>query len=142
MAHVPCSDNKIPPSPLFKWMAFGCLFLIAAFISGCAGQTPEEKKPAFEQVGLASYYAEKFHGRRTASGERYDRQALTAAHPTLPFDTMVTVKNTRNNRSVTVRINDRGPHIKGRIIDLSYAAARQLGMIRNGVVRVRITIAP
>lgn len=89
---------------------------------------------------MASFYANRLHGRRTASGERYDKNAFTAAHRDLPFGTRVRVVNLKNNRSVEVRINDRGPHRKGRIIDLSHAAARQLGMLKAGVVRVEISL--
>jgi rare lipoprotein A len=99
---------------------------------------PKHTPRYHEQVGRASYYGKKFQGRRTASGERYDMRALTAAHPRLPFGTVVTVTNMKNGRSVKVRINDRGPFIKGRIIDLSYAAARKLGMLSKGVARVRV----
>ncbi|MFZ1984595.1 MAG: septal ring lytic transglycosylase RlpA family protein, partial [Desulfatitalea sp.] len=91
---------------------------------------------------LASYYAHKFHGRRTASGERYNENAMTAAHRRLAFGTRVTVHNVENGRAVEVRINDRGPHRKGRIIDLSYGAARQLGMLKDGVARVKIRASP
>jgi rare lipoprotein A len=94
----------------------------------------------FHQTGSATYYSDKFQGRKTASGERYDRALLTAAHRSLPFGTMVRVTNLGNNRSVTVRINDRGPHKRSRIIDLSAAAARQIGMLRSGVARVGIEI--
>lgn len=86
---------------------------------------------------VASFYGGKHHGRKTASGERFNQHALTAAHRTLPFGTRVRVSHA--GRSVVVRINDRGPFVKGRTIDLSYAAARQLGMIGKGVVRVSIT---
>lgn len=82
--------------------------------------------------GIASWYGPRFHGRRTASGERFDMRALTAAHPTLPFGTVVRVENPESGRSVDVRINDRGPHIKARIIDLSRAAARALGLLDVG----------
>ena len=77
--------------------------------------------------GMASYYADRFHGRRTASGESFDKSALTAAHPTLPFGSLVRVTNPRNGQQVVVRINDRGPFSGGRVIDLSRAAAEQLG---------------
>jgi rare lipoprotein A len=83
--------------------------------------------------GLASWYGEKFHGRRTASGERFDMNALTAAHPSLPFGTRVLVRNARNGREVEVRINDRGPHTGGRIIDISRAAAQAIGLVQAGV---------
>ena len=91
---------------------------------------------------MASYYGRNFHGRRTASGERYDMGALTAAHPDLAFGTRVEVTNLRNGRKVMVRINDRGPFVKGRIIDLSYAAAKQIGMLSQGVVKVSIRVMP
>ncbi|MEL6487108.1 MAG: septal ring lytic transglycosylase RlpA family protein [Pseudomonadota bacterium] len=88
----------------------------------------------------ASYYGKRFHGRLTANGERFDMNAMTAAHKTLPFGTRVLVTNPANGRSVTVRINDRGPFIPGRTIDLSRAAAQAIGMIRKGHARVRLDI--
>ncbi|MEL6738024.1 MAG: septal ring lytic transglycosylase RlpA family protein [Pseudomonadota bacterium] len=88
----------------------------------------------------ASYYGKRFHGRRTANGERFDMNAMTAAHKTLPFGTRVLVTNPANGRSVTVRINDRGPFIRGRAIDLSRAAAEELGIIRRGHARVQLDI--
>ncbi len=92
------------------------------------------------QVGYASYYADKFHGRTTACGEIYDRNKYTAAHRSLPCGTIVKVVNLENGKSVVVRINDRGPFVRGRIIDLSYAAAKKIDMIRKGVVKVRIEV--
>lgn len=89
--------------------------------------------------GLASWYGIGFHGRRTASGERFDMHALTAAHPWLPFGTRVLVRNPVNGRSIVVRINDRGPHVAGRIIDLSHAAARALGLLGWGTKSVVVT---
>ena len=94
----------------------------------------------YEERGIASYYGKKFHGRRTASGERFNMHELTAAHRTLPFGTVVRVKNLNNGREVRVRINDRGPFKKGRIIDLSRAAAKKLNMIEAGVAPVRIKV--
>jgi rare lipoprotein A len=91
-------------------------------------------------VGMASYYARKFHGRKTASGERFDMHKLTAAHRTLPFGTRVRVTNLRNGRSATVRINDRGPYTRGRIIDLSYAAAKEIGLIEAGTAKVKVEV--
>lgn len=98
----------------------------------------------YVEEGEASYYAPSFHGRRTASGEKYDRWALTAAHRTLPFDTYVRVTDKQSGKSVIVRINDRGPHKAGRIIDLSEKAAQELGMIARGVgiVRIEVTQIP
>ena len=90
--------------------------------------------------GKASWYGSSFHGRRTANGERYNQYALTAAHRSLPFGTRVKVTNVNNGRSVVVRINDRGPFIKGRVIDLSTAAASNIGMIHHGVVPVRLQV--
>jgi rare lipoprotein A len=90
--------------------------------------------------GLASWYGQPHHGRRVASGEIYNMHRLTAAHRTLPFDTIVRVQNKRNGREVDVRINDRGPFVKGRIIDLSYAAAKVLDMLQPGIAPVRLKI--
>ncbi len=92
----------------------------------------------YTQEGTASYYGRELHGRRTSSGERFSKHKLTAAHPTLAFGTMVKVTNLDNGKSVTVRINDRGPSTKKRIIDVSYAAAKKLGMIAAGTAQVRI----
>jgi rare lipoprotein A len=92
-------------------------------------------------TGLASVYAAKFHGRETTSGEIFDAEDLTAAHRTLPFGTRVRVHSLRSGRSVVVRINDRGPHIAGRVIDLSPAAARAL-RFRTGLIRVRLEVLP
>lgn len=92
------------------------------------------------QTGMASYYADRFHGRSTASGELYDKTLFTAAHKTLPFGTMVWVKNLKTQDSVQVKINDRGPHVKGRIIDVSKAAAKELKMIKSGKVKVEIWV--
>jgi rare lipoprotein A len=89
--------------------------------------------------GPASYYGKGLHGRPTASGERFDKNALTAAHPSLPFGACVRVEVVKTGASVEVRINDRGPYTGGRIIDVSEAAARRLGMLEAGVARVRLT---
>jgi peptidoglycan lytic transglycosylase len=99
------------------------------------------KVPAWHRLrGFATWYGEHFHGRKTASGETYDMNAMTACHPTLPFGSVVRVKNLRNHRSVVVRITDRGDLIKGRIIDLSYAAAQQLKMTEAGVAPVALEV--
>lgn len=90
--------------------------------------------------GVASYYASHFHGRRTASGERFDMAAMTAAHRTLPFGSKVRVTNPANGRSVVVRINDRGPFTRGRTIDVSHAAAERLGLIARGHGRVELAL--
>jgi rare lipoprotein A len=88
--------------------------------------------------GTASYYGPGFHGRRTANGERFNMHALTAAHRSLPFGTRLKVTNQKNGRSVVVRVNDRGPFHGNRIIDLSRGAAAQIGMVHDGLARVRI----
>lgn len=92
------------------------------------------------QEGKASYYADKFEGRPTASGEKYRHNQLTAAHKTLPFGTIVRVTNTANDKTVEVRINDRGPYVEGRVIDLSKSAADKLGMLTQGIADVKIEI--
>jgi rare lipoprotein A len=109
-----------------------------AVLIGCGTRPDGIREPRYEAVGLASYYGARFHGRRTASGERYDMHDLTAAHPVLEFGSRVEVTNLKNGRTVRVRINDRGPFRRGRIIDLSYAAAKRIGMLARGVVRVRV----
>ncbi|MFP4526945.1 MAG: septal ring lytic transglycosylase RlpA family protein [Candidatus Kapaibacterium sp.] len=90
--------------------------------------------------GKASYYADKFHGRKTANGEIYDHRNLTAAHRSLPFGTMVRVINLENGKSVIVKINDRGPFVRGRVIDLSRAAAEAIDMIHIGVCEVEVIV--
>lgn len=107
-----------------------------------AGSRPEgsNKPQRFLLVseGKASYYANQFHGKKTANGETFDMNELTAAHPSLPFGTRVRVTNLRNGRDVIVRINDRGPFVKGRIIDLSAEAAKEIGLFRAGTAQVRV----
>jgi len=98
--------------------------------------------PTLRQVGRASWYGGPHQGRRTADGERFDEGALTAAHRSLPFNSWVLVRNLENNRIAVVRINDRGPYIKGRIIDLTRRAAEELGMKKDGLDRVRIEQIP
>jgi rare lipoprotein A len=120
-----------------------CLCMLV-FLTACSGQNRPVVHPsarASELEGLASYYAEPYHGRRTASGEVFDTyKAMTAAHRTLPFNTVVRVQNMANGKAVQVRINDRGPFIAGRIIDLSVRAARAIDMLRSGVVLVTLQI--
>ena len=108
-------------------------------LTACATTSKTTSRPAGE-VGVASYYAKALNGRRTASGERYDQQALTAAHRRLPFGSRVRVTNLENGRSVVVRINDRGPFVEKRVIDLSYAAARELQFISRGTTKVRLEV--
>ena len=93
---------------------------------------------SYDKIGIASWYGKRFHGRRTANGEIYDMNALTAAHPTLPMPTRVRVTNLENGRQLVLRVNDRGPFVNGRIIDVSRRAARLLGFERKGIARVRV----
>lgn len=113
------------------------LFISTIFSTFSSAQTEEVKTVEY---GKASYYGTKFHGRQTASGEIYNQFALTAAHKTLPLGTVVKVTNAQNNKSVIVKINDRGPYIKGRVIDLSTKAAEILGYRHKGTAYVKIEI--
>lgn len=99
---------------------------------------PLQSHDGFVQTGTASWYGPDFHGKRTSNGEIYDMHAMTAAHKTLPLGVFVKVRNRENGEEAVVRVNDRGPFVKGRIIDLSYAAARELGVVQNGTAPVRI----
>ncbi len=99
---------------------------------------PHKNAPRYEAEGRASYYAHKFHGRKTSSGEIFNMHEMTAAHRTLPFGTLVKVTNLTNKKSVVVKINDRGPFKKDRLIDVSLEAAKRLGMIGPGIAKVRI----
>jgi rare lipoprotein A len=110
--------------------------VLLTFLAGCA--THDIDPRGYDETGTASFYGARHQGKRTASGERFDQHAMTAAHRQLPFGTRVLVTNLANNRKVEVRINDRGPHTRGRLIDLSHAAAEQLGMIGSGSARVRV----
>jgi rare lipoprotein A len=124
------------------------MFLCAlTVLTGCARKTsahvPSPVKPArigATEIGIASWYGLPYNGRHSANGEIYDMQKLTAAHRSLPFDTWVEVTNLVNQKRVDVRITDRGPFVKGRIIDLSLAAAREIDMVQSGIVRVRIKV--
>ncbi|WP_439108978.1 septal ring lytic transglycosylase RlpA family protein [Halomonas flagellata] len=131
------------PPPAFR---LTMLLLAVVLLVGCAGRGGHQagvEAPAgwTGEQGQASYYADRYHGRRTASGEHYDREALTAAHRTLPFGTRVRVTHLGNGRETVVRINDRGPFVGGRVIDLSRRAAEELGMVRSGTAAVRLSPA-
>lgn len=116
------------------------LALSAGACAGGAAPTPEPVRPGWSETGRASWYGPGFHGRATASGEIYDMEAMTAAHPWLPFGTVVRVENRENRRVAVVRINDRGPFARGRILDVSRAAARKLGLLGPGTAEVRVTV--
>jgi rare lipoprotein A len=115
--------NKSSILPLLS-----CCFLVACQTLGSG------------MAGKASYYAHQYHGRPTASGEPYNMYAMTAAHPSLPFGTLLHVTNLQNGRSVVVRVNDRGPYKAGRVVDVSLAAAEQLGLILPGTAEVRLEV--
>ena len=111
------------------------LSCLASLLASCGGS-----KSAFTQSGQGSYYADKFAGKPTASGAPYRPGKLTAAHNTLPFGTKIKVTNTRTGRSVKVTVNDRGPHVKGRIVDLSKKAANKIGLVDAGVAPVQLKV--
>lgn len=142
-------------------------FLMSVFMAGCSSaprygnqtvpgnpqkpartqpssQIPVEKLPELSYqrswIGLSSWYGEDFHGKKTANGEIFDMYALTAAHRTLPLGTLIRVTNLENNRSVVVKVNDRGPYVEGRILDLSYGAAKALGFENMGIAKVHIQV--
>ena len=104
-----------------------------------AGKDRSESLELYE-IGIASYYGRRFHGRRTASGEAFDMHRLTAAHRLLSFGTVLQVTNLSNGKSVKVRVNDRGPYVGGRVLDLSWAAAERIGMLHCGLAKVRIDV--
>jgi rare lipoprotein A len=126
------------------------LLLALLFLDGCGTSIPRfTSRPRagvtissgeHQLAGIASYYADEFHGRTTSNGETYDMHSLTAAHRTLPFDTTVRVTNLDNGLSVVVRINDRGPFKDDRVIDLSLGAAKKIGLITNGTAPVKLEI--
>ena len=134
--------------PLFtglpRMRAVFALLVITLFMPGCAKHkkisTPLSVKPGQKQNGIASWYGVPYHGRRAANGEVYDMHLMTAAHRTWPFDTLVQVTNLTNQRTVDVRITDRGPFVKGRIIDLSRAAAEEIAMIGPGTAKVELRV--
>src|SRR5450631_3901114 len=132
----------------FALLALVVTLLAVLLLTGCSHRAAHVNTPlaparlGTTETGVASWYGFPYHGRRAASGEIYDMQQLTAAHRRLPFHTWVEVTNLSNGKQVDVRINDRGPFIKGRILDLSQAAARDIDMLRAGTARVRLKVIP
>jgi len=118
--------------------ALGAALVACVLFSGAAEAGPHKK--SVSMAGQASWYGSQHHGRRTASGERFNMNAMTAAHRSLPFGTKVRVTNRRNGKSVVVRINDRGPFAGGRVIDLSRSAASAIGMLGSGVAPVTLSV--
>ncbi len=123
---------------LRQWWKIPALSALAIGLVLQAAPASAEYQKTFQQHGKASYYARRLHGQKTASGEVLDNSRLVASHKTLPLGSRVRVTNLRNNRSVTVRITDRGPYARGRIIDLSQAAASQIGLLQAGVAQVQL----
>ena len=119
------------------WRLFSACALLT-LLAGCASHGTDIDPRGYNETGGASYYGAKHQGKRTASGERFDQNSLTAAHRNLPFGTRLLVTNLGNDKTVVVRVNDRGPHTRGRLIDLSRKAAQQLGMLGSGVAQVRV----
>ena len=120
-----------------------CLILVSCTSkrdTGSYGYGDPKSVDGYTQTGIASWYGDKEHRNKTASGERFSRYAYTAAHKSLPFGTVVRVTNLENGKDVVVNINDRGPFIRGRIIDLSYASAKSIGLIRTGTARVKVEV--
>ncbi|TMP75505.1 septal ring lytic transglycosylase RlpA family protein [Pseudoalteromonas sp. S1608] len=124
---------------LIKFVFISVLLVILTACSTAPSNINNQQRDVAEQ-GKASFYADKYHGRLTASGERFSQQAATAAHLKLPFGTRVNVTNIANNKSVVVRINDRGPYIRGRIIDLSKAMFKKIADPKVGVIDVSVTV--
>ena len=124
---------------LIKFVFISVLLVILTACSTAPSNINNQQRDVAEQ-GKASFYADKYHGRTTASGERFSQQTATAAHLKLPFGTRVKVTNIANNKSVVVRINDRGPYIRGRIIDLSKAMFKKIADPKVGVIDVTVTV--
>jgi len=125
------------------WLAITCALVLAFAACGSSKPTGKKSTPAARsgvQFGKASWYGGKWHGRLTANGETYNKRTMTAAHKKLRFNTRVRVTNLKNGRSVILRINNRGPYAKGRIIDVSELAAEKLGMVEAGVVPCKVEI--
>jgi rare lipoprotein A (peptidoglycan hydrolase) len=123
----------------FLWIPV--MFLAAQSIDApLVARSNEPVKPLKTWVGNASWYGNDFDGKKTANGEEFDSEALTAAHPNLPFGSIVRVVNTRNGKFEVVRINDRGPYQEGREIDVSYRVARKIGLTHAGVIKVRLEL--
>jgi rare lipoprotein A len=122
----------------------GVALAVCMALSGCGGKKrvhqPTVARPGSTETGIVSWYGHPYHGRRAANGEIYDMEKMTAAHRTLPFGTWVRVTNLENNQTVDVRIIDRGPFAKGRILDLSHAAAVSIALIGPGIAKVKITV--
>ena len=135
--------SKTSRDALHTGFIYVLILTAALFLHGCSSHrnyTHQHDIPVYSEYGKASYYSMKFQSKKTASGERFDNNGMTAAHNSLPFGTKVLVTNIHNGRTVVVTINDRGPHIRGRIIDLSRAAFAKIENLKRGITEVRITV--
>lgn len=132
--------RKCAAAAIACWMILFASFFFAASCSSKRVAVARPRAVGFSETGIASWYGEPYHGRRTANGEVYDMHRWTAAHRTMPFNTWIEVRNLNSGKTVHVRINDRGPFIEGRIIDLSRAAAEKIDMMQSGIARVRLTV--
>jgi len=132
--------EKTPHYFLRFFLTSLALSLLSLGIAGCSSQAKKHYSSAYQESGKASFYADKYQGRTTANGERFNQQARTAAHKTLRFGTWVKVTNRNNGRSIVVRINDRGPFVRGRIIDLSKSAFSAIANPRLGVIDVVVEV--
>jgi rare lipoprotein A len=141
---IPASGSAVisPSRPRGRWGVVNVACVLALSVAACAHRGPPAGAvaPGWRQEGLATWYGEPYHGRRTASGEVYDMYGVSAAHPSLPFGTEARVTRSDTGAAVEVRINDRGPFVGGRIIDLSYGAARRIGLDRDGVAPVLVEV--
>jgi rare lipoprotein A len=123
-----------------KWAIIAIALAMAPVLTTDEPAHAQRAQPVYVQQGAASWYGPGFHGRKTASGDRFDQHELTAAHKKLPLGTKATVTNLKNGKTVEVEINDRGPYVGGRILDLSKAAAERLGMKKAGTTPVRLVV--
>lgn len=131
-------SGHIGTKPVWPVQVLLALLLSVAGYPAIGNSLQLDGGPGYTNEGRASYYSSRLHGKRTASGEPYDEADMTAAHPSLPFDSLLCVTNLYNGRRTVVRVNDRGPFVGNRIIDVSLAAARELGMLRAGTARVKV----
>lgn len=125
---------------IWRYSGVVSFLLIAAFVTGCSHVPRQYPGPGWVQTGTASWYGEDFHGKPTASGEVYDMYGYTAAHKTIPLGSKVRVTNLENGRQIIVPVNDRGPFVGDRIIDMSYGSAQRLDMVEEGLAKVRIEV--
>ena len=139
MVTASLQSTMVSSLSLIKITVYLCITL---FLLSCSSTQfrSDPKGIGYTESGIASFYAMKYHYRKTASGERLDQYSLTAAHRTLSFGTRVKVTNLKNGKSVTVKINDRGPFVKGRVIDLTQAAFKKIGNIQSGIINVNIKV--